>query len=297
MNDSVCSYCQGKTSSRFRAKDINRRISNELFEYHQCKSCGLLFLRNVPQDLGAYYPNDYYYIPSGTEELARCAAPERYKLELVRQFKTSGKLIEIGPASGNFAYLAKQAGFDITAIEMSHRCCVFLRDVVGVSAIESTNEVASLREAAEADVIALWHVIEHLTAPWEIIQTAARKLKPGGVLVIAAPNPKSFQFRILKTRWVHIDAPRHVTLPSPEFIMRVAAECGLRTVLLTTRDEGSLGWNEFGWQFFFLNFFTNSYARRIMNLLGRIVSRIMAPLESREGAGTAYTMVLTKDRA
>ena len=302
MNTIVCPYCQGKTFQIFQVKDVNRKISSELFNYFECESCGLIFLHNIPSNLGAYYPDNYYYIPASKAELAKCAEPERYKIDIVKRFKTHGSLIEIGPSSGCFSYLSKQDGFDVTAIEMSHRCCVFLRDVVGVTAVESTNELVSLNEAAEADVIALWHVIEHLASPWELIQTAARKLKPDGVLVIAAPNPQSLQLRILNGCWVHIDAPRHVTLPSAEFIQRIAAASGLKTVLLTTRDKGSLGWNEFGWRFFLANQFKtntikNRYVRMSVAILGRIISIIMSPFESREGLGTAYTIVLQKSSA
>jgi len=220
-----------------------------------------------------------------------------YKVELVQRFKTDGKLIEIGPASGGFSLLAKDAGFEVTAIEMNHLCCSFLEKVVGVSVIESTDELASLESADPADVIALWHVIEHLRAPWDLIRIAASKLRPGGILVLAAPNPRSLQFRLLGPRWVHIDAPRHVMLPSPEFIARVAEEHGLQVALLTTRDKGSLGWNKFGWQFLLANPFQSRFLRRIAGMVGKIIAWVMTPLEAREGAGTAFTIVLKKRSA
>lgn len=294
MRFAACPYCGSAAEYRLTVGDLNRRVTRDAFDYHRCGSCDLMFLRNVPENLGTHYPQDYYYIPRTLQELAQGAAPERYKLDLVRRFRQHGRLIEIGPATGSFALLAKQAGFEVEAIEMDARCCTFLRTVVGVPAIESTDELASLQSCRSADVIALWHVVEHLRTPWELVRIAAERLNPGGILVIAAPNPDALQFSILRSRWVHIDAPRHVTLPSAAFVARVATAAGLQPALLTTRDRGSLGWNRFGWQQFAMTPFANRYLRRAAAMAGRLLGMSMAPLESREGAGTAYTMILQK---
>jgi 2-polyprenyl-3-methyl-5-hydroxy-6-metoxy-1,4-benzoquinol methylase len=38
------------------------------------------------------------------------------------------------------------------------------------------------------DVIALWHVLEHLINPWSTLHELAGKLQPGGIIVIAAKS-------------------------------------------------------------------------------------------------------------
>ena len=58
----------------------------------------------------------------------------------------------------------------------------------------------------------MWHVIEHLRRPWEVIERAAANLQDGGVLAIATPNPRALQFKLLRRRWAHLDAPRHLFL-------------------------------------------------------------------------------------
>lgn len=292
-----CPHCGRDAPHRIESKDINRRISSEIFHYHECLTCGLLFLRNVPDNLSEYYPDEYYYLPRDSGELARCAAPERWKLDLVRRFRTGGRLIEIGPGSGGFAYLAKHAGFDVTVIEMHARSCAFLRDRVGVSVIQSADEVASLRAAGTADVIALWQVIEHLRAPWEIFGAASNNLTEGGILVVAAPNPDSLQRHLLGARWVHLDAPRHLCLPSARFVERIANAEGLETLVRTTRDHGSIGWNRFGWQLYIGNFFRRASLRRGGQWVGGLAAGLISPLEVREGIGTAYTTVFRKRRA
>src|SRR5512143_1623848 len=118
-----CPSCGNVSWKYFETKDRNRKISERSFVYHKCTSCRLIFLHPIPDDLSEYYPHVYYPLPESLETLAKNAAGERYKIELVRRFVESGKLLEIGPATGGFAYLAKQAGFDVEAIEMDSRCC------------------------------------------------------------------------------------------------------------------------------------------------------------------------------
>jgi hypothetical protein len=130
-----------------------------------------------------------------------------------------------------------------------------------------------------------------------MIEVAARKLLPNGVLILAAPNPHAFQFGVLGRRWVHIDAPRHLWLIPPEVLAERGRRLGLETRLVTTRDKGSLGWNGFGWEYTFMNLFESRLARRIAAKLGRAAAAAAYPVESREGRGAAYTIVLQKPSA
>jgi len=41
---------------------------------------------NVPEDLGKYYPADYYTIPT-LAKLKRIARAERYKIEMVKELE------------------------------------------------------------------------------------------------------------------------------------------------------------------------------------------------------------------
>jgi len=69
---------------------------------------------------------------------------------------------------------------------------------------------------------------------------------------------------------------------------------GLRTVSVTTKDPGSLGWNIFGWQFFLANFSGNHFVKIALRALGSVIGYTLFPLEQREGRGTAYTAVFRR---
>jgi SAM-dependent methyltransferase len=291
---SRCSHCAGEGALAFRTLDYNRRISDMCFSYYRCVACGLLYLDPVPADLGRYYPANYYAVPTSLSQLAAAAELERYKIDIVRQFVAGGRLLEIGPAYGSFAYLAREAGFTVDTIEMDEGCCRFLREVVGVRALCSNDVPAALQELPPFDVIALWHVIEHVPDPWRVLEAAAAHLSPGGVLVVAAPNPEAYQFRLLGAHWAHVDAPRHLTLPAAALIEGAVRAGGLRTELRTTVDPGSIGWNHFGWEMSLRTWARWRPARLLLRLLGRVAGFLAQPIERRDGLGATYTLVLRK---
>jgi len=217
-------------------------------------------------------------------------------MEIVTRFVRTGRLLEIGPSLGGFAHLAKQSGFEVAAIEMDGRCSTFLNQVAGIPTVHSGDVPGSLRCLKPFDVIAMWHVVEHLVDPWSALDAIPEALNPGGILVVAAPNPDAFQFRVQGRRWPHVDAPRHLTLIPARILIERMANRSMTVELHTTTDEGGLGWNVFGWEFFFSNFFTNPRVVGAARMLGRWAARALGPIERVEGRGSAYTLVFRKGR-
>jgi SAM-dependent methyltransferase len=277
--------------------DINQGCSREAFRYVRCKNCNSYSLANVPPDLSRHYPAGYYALPNSREEADRSTAGEEYKLELIRRYVTRGRLLEIGPGAGMFAYLASKRGFQVEAIEMSAQSAAFIEGVLGLPVHRTSDEIAALNTAGAFDVIAMWHVIEHVRDPAGLVAAAAAKLNRGGILIVATPNPSSLQFKALGRHWVHVDAPRHVHLISAAALGGVARRCGLTTGLVTSTDEGARYWNVFGWRFSCARFFDNPAASRVSRRFGSALSRLMAPVEAIEGIGSAYTAIFRKDAA
>ncbi len=288
--------CSGLETPFLAAPDRNRRLSNDVFPYVKCARCGLIRLVNAPADLQSFYPNEYYELPS-LRQLNRLAGANPFKIDLVRQFARSGRLLEIGPAHGVFAYQAKQAGFQVDVIEMDARCCDHLRETVGVNAWCSAAPHDVLATASPYDVIALWHVIEHVPDPWTLLRSIAGALVPGGIVVIAAPNPDAWQLTVMRSQWPHLDAPRHLYLLPAAVIAAHVAPLGLERVHATTTDADTRRWNRFGWQRLLMNQVQGKWAGRAAYVAGTAVSAVAAPFESRDPKGSAYTLVFRKQAA
>jgi SAM-dependent methyltransferase len=290
-----CPRCNGGSAALFTTTDLNRRTSPQKFTYYQCSVCGLIFLHPIPADLARYYPDAYYNLPAQPDELLTYKPDEGYKLDLIRPFAPTGRLFEVGPAIGVFAYLAKRAGYQVEVMETDHACCEFIDRVLGIPADHSGDIVATLKGRGQYDVIALWHVIEHLPNPWSVLPVLADHLSPGGALVIAAPNPQSIQFGVFRHGWAHVDAPRHLELIPSHLLINDLVDLGLRLRLKTTADSRGLFLDRFGWQYSLHSLTTRPLLQRLLRGLGIIASLAAKPIERLPMRGSAYTLVLTKD--
>jgi SAM-dependent methyltransferase len=249
-------------------------------------------------DLGPYYAGSYYQFdahgePAWKNERARIAAAS-FRVELLRRYVSPGHLIEVGAGTGAFACLAQGAGFQVSAIEMSEECCRFLNRQEGIAAICTDRPLEALPSLAPAVAVAMWHVLEHLSKPAEMLQRAAAALQPGGVLAIGVPNSRSLQFRLLGRRWPHLDAPRHLCLVAPAALVARGEELGLRCVAMTTNDPDGLDCNLFGW--------TGAVRRRpaqgptwFSGQAGHALEVALGPLERRGHRGAAITLVMRKE--
>lgn len=289
----ACPLCGGPSSFVFKTQDRNRRISDEPFNYRRCEVCSAIFLADPPADMGLYYPDEYYVLPTDGQ-LERALRTERYKLDLIKPYAADGRLVEIGPGAGMFAHAARDAGYEVTGIEMDARACTHLREVIGVEAVESDSPARALADLPASRVIAMWHVLEHLTDPWVCLEAAARNLEPGGVLALAMPNPGAFQFRLTRGRWPHVDAPRHLFLIPAGLLDERARAVGLELAALTARDRGGIYWNRFGWQYLLMRPRPSRPRIAFALAFGFGVSTLMAPIERTDLRGSTYTAVLRK---
>jgi hypothetical protein len=286
----TCPTCGAGAPQAFTAFDRNQRVSSKRFPYHRCRGCGTLFLAHVPDDLAVYYPSSYYPPLPRPGELDRAAQSQSWRLDIIRKYAASGRLVEVGPGPGLFLYLAKTAGFAVTAIEMDARCCRYLEDIVGVDVIPSGRPADALGRLHNIVVITFWHALEHLSDPWECLVAAAEAAAPGGVVLVSMPNLDSIQFRLMRSRWPHVDAPRHLVLIPPQTLCDRAAGLGLDVVELTSADPGGEHFNGFGWQ----GLLPRRGRGRVSYLAGRALAVIASPIETRGLTGSTYTAVLRK---
>lgn|GEM_PF-280275 len=289
-----CNNCSSSLIHAFMVGDLNRRIGTEQFQYLKCQGCETYSLNNVPSDLALYYPESYYELPEASL-LPVLASNEAHKIEMIAPWQSGGRMVEVGPGAGVFSYCAKQAGFEVTAVEMDERTCHYMKSSVGVEAVQGDDPASELRQIGSLSVVALWHVIEHLRDPWGFIDAAAESLEPGGVLALSAPNPESVQFRLLGSRWAHVDAPRHLFLIPLSAIAERASRSGLRLVHSTTGDPSGRHWNRFGWEMAMRGDRRAGPSGRLVGAASLGAAVAMRPLEGTALRGAAYSAIFVKE--
>jgi SAM-dependent methyltransferase len=294
-----CPLCGADTAYALTAVDRNRETTAERFTYNRCGACGTVFMVDVPADLACYYEGDYHRFESdGTPEWMHSEMlleVEAFRVRMLRKHSEPGTLVDIGAGPGGFSAAAKREGFDVTAIEMDRHCCEYMQSELGVHAICSDEPVERLRELAPVRAISLWHVLEHLRDPAEMLATAAERLQPGGVLALGVPNPRSLQFRLLGARWAHLDAPRHLCLMPEAALVANLRSHGLRLLEFTTADP--FGWlcSLHGWAYAMRRHPASGDTHAGVIRLAQAVTLTLGPVEYRAGRGAAMTLLFGKD--
>jgi SAM-dependent methyltransferase len=290
----ACRLCGGPSTLAFAVGDRNRELGPGVFSYRRCDACHVLFLTPVPPDLERYYADDGYGSPD-QEMVPEFVQRELGKLELITRFAAPGPMVEIGPGPGLFTRTAKAAGFELTAIEMDGRYCRYLREVLGVQAIQSESPAEVLPTLAPTGAVVMWHAIEHLPDPWVVLARCAEVLEPGGILAISTPNPDSLQFKLLGRYWAHLDAPRHLQLIPARTLEVKLEELGMRRVLTTTHDPVGRELNRMGWEFALRRHPARRPSTVLSMRLAKAITMAAGPIERRGLAGAAYTSVFVLD--
>lgn len=290
-----CPFCNIEGQYWNNARDLNRRLSSESFEYYLCPHCHCIFLSPIPINLSDYYrESDYYKLPETIQQIELEAQSQQERVELVKRFVPSGRLLDIGPAYGLFLYQARKLGFDVEGLEMERRCAEYLTARLDMAAVCSDSPQTALKDMGPYDVITLWHSLEHLSDPMTTIQIAAERLSRNGILVISMPNPQAFQFKILRTYWAHLDTPRHLQLIPVISLSRLLAGIGLEQVTLTSSDAIGRYCNIFGWRRSLANTVRSPRAKWLMANLGRVFEKIFDPLERLDLKGSTFTVIYKK---
>jgi len=161
------------------------------------------------------------------EEHRLAALNARWRLNLIRKRRRSGKLLEIGCARGDFLRIARES-YDVSGVEPNPELA------------DASSEVAPVfRDTIERtpwsgfDVVASFHVIEHVDSPRSFIDAAAKRLKPGGLLVIETPNIDSTPFKLLKSKWRQF-IPEHYFFFTPDTLSAVLSDHGLKVESVQT---------------------------------------------------------------
>lgn len=134
-------------------------------------------------------------------------------------------LLDVGCGSGTLLGLLKQRGFRVMGVDFSAEAANVAQTENGVRVV-----VGSLTDAAfpaeSFDVVTLFHVMEHVANPREVLSEARRILRPGGAIVLQVPNIDSWQFRVFGSKWYGLDIPRHVIDYSKAAMLRLLRDAG-----------------------------------------------------------------------
>jgi SAM-dependent methyltransferase len=203
-------------------------------QLYRCSQCGFLFSGDrSAEELRELYDAEYFDEYTGGESYSQDQAQRRYesklRVGLVTGFRGSGRLLEIGAASGYFLEAAQAAGFSVSGIEPVPEVAERAREQFGIDVAVGFLEDIELG-AGTLDVICAWHVLEHLRDPAETLAHAARALAPGGYFFAEVPHIDSRAARRRKLAWRPLDVRHHVGHYNANAITALLERCALTVV-------------------------------------------------------------------
>ena len=189
-------------------------LSQETFELRETEIAGVFKTLPVPSDLTPYYNSKNYishHQDTGSlkEKFYKYLQGFnlKYKKNIVSKFvKKDSRILDYGCGAGEFLkYIEKDyqtLGFEPNESARNS----------ATNKLTTTNIISSIDaiQNQTLDAITLWHVFEHIENQDEVLNQFHQKLKQGGILIIAVPNPDSFDAKHYGKFWAAYDVPRHI---------------------------------------------------------------------------------------
>lgn len=105
--------------------------------------------------------------------------------------KNVRRIFDVGYGNGFFLALAQKRGWAIDGTDTSPQNAALAKEKFGLN-LRSGVWDAAASGGEKYQVVSFWDVLEHFSNPHDMIKKASAILAPGGVILAAVPNDRSF---------------------------------------------------------------------------------------------------------
>jgi 2-polyprenyl-3-methyl-5-hydroxy-6-metoxy-1,4-benzoquinol methylase len=248
-----CAYCKGSNSKiKFQTYDI----FGDIYTINQCEDCHAFFLapNPTPEQLMKAYDSSYYgekeeKFNGFVEKILDSFRKKRAKL-VSSYMKPNANILDIGCGNGRFLkFLDEFGNYHLFGIEMEGNSARRAAKIKNINLKIGTLSKEDFSHES-FDVITMFHVFEHLQEPIEYLHIIKNILKKDGFLIMSFPNIDSWQAKIFKGKWLHLDPPRHLFFFKPKDLTKIMNELGFS---LENISYASIEQNPYGMQQSLLN--------------------------------------------
>lgn len=239
LEEACCPTCNVSECTQILTAYSMDNLASQPFSIIRCKQCDLMFTspRPTSSSMKSFYEGGFYE----TQEKAVkrllvnpvMVVFQRLRLRQVTRVKKTGKLLDIGSGKGKFLAMAAHNKWEAWGVEPSNRSRSFVKDKSGEKVFGDEFEEAAIPDGF-FDIVTMWHTLEHFYDPLDILAKVHAKLNERGLLVVRVPNSDSWDFKLGKANWFHLDLPRHLYHFSPKSLSTMLEKAGFQVVSVST---------------------------------------------------------------
>lgn len=218
------------------------------FKYFQCSVCNCLQIDKIPDNIGKYYPENYYSFSGGLNKensIKRFIRNKRNKYAVFNKGILGKMLYNYFPDStfrmlSNFPLSKNSQILDVgcgSGLLLNYLAQIGFKNLTGADpfiANDITYDVVKIKKQSIHEIQGKWdlimfhHSFEHISDPQETLKSVASKLTDEGQCIIRVPLGSGYAWENYRENWVQLDAPRHFFLHTHESMQKLVAEAGLK---------------------------------------------------------------------
>jgi 2-polyprenyl-3-methyl-5-hydroxy-6-metoxy-1,4-benzoquinol methylase len=193
-----------------------------------CKQCGLGETERGSNEASydaAYLEQQWTGANPSQKQVERAVRAELRRVRVIERSAAGRRLLELGVGHGYFLEAARRRGFEVCGMDVSRAAAQFAHSRFGLEVAVAAIEDANLPGAA-FDVVAAWHVLEHVADPRAALRKAREWLAPGGIIAVEVPNYESYDARVQGAHWQGWQPQYHRWHFTPRALARLLEEAG-----------------------------------------------------------------------
>jgi SAM-dependent methyltransferase len=161
----------------------------------------------------------------------------RRRLEWIGTRIASGTLLEVGCATGELVATAAEAGYEVYGCDTSRWAVERAAELEGAEVMLGTlADWRAQHPGKRVDAVAMFHVLEHLDDPGQLLEQAESVLSECGLLFVEVPNFGSTGAQRDPARWEAAMLEDHFHHFTPGSLSRLLAARGFEVMSMDQLD-------------------------------------------------------------
>jgi 2-polyprenyl-3-methyl-5-hydroxy-6-metoxy-1,4-benzoquinol methylase len=196
FDEAICCVCSNSDPNKFKVK-----YQKDNYSVCECKVCSFVFIPPYFRKQISYENYKDENVANAVRNGNNFVKIERHKLRynLIKKYKPSGSLFDLGAGWGHFMLTGQQFGYDVYGIEISEQPYLYSKHDLKLPVDHI--DFFEMKEDKTFDIITMWDVLEHIDKADSFIEKCARVNTKGGYIVIQVPQIDSYFAKKYKDEW------------------------------------------------------------------------------------------------